>query len=58
MIVLGWILFVGLACYLGAFPEVMRPTLKWIERQPVQPICERKHRLRSVIFDENKNIHF
>jgi hypothetical protein len=23
MIVLGWMLFVGLACYMGTFPELM-----------------------------------
>uniref|UniRef100_A0A2K6S9B0 Mitochondrial sheath formation associated n=1 Tax=Saimiri boliviensis boliviensis TaxID=39432 RepID=A0A2K6S9B0_SAIBB len=36
MIVLGWMLFVGLACYMGTFPELMPPTLKWKERWPVQ----------------------
>ncbi|XP_043828179.1 putative transmembrane protein SPTY2D1OS [Dromiciops gliroides] len=56
MIVIGWILFVGLACYLGTFPEVMHPTLKWIERQPVQPIRERKSRLRNVLLDEDKDM--
>uniref|UniRef100_A0A8C6RCA5 Mitochondrial sheath formation associated n=1 Tax=Nannospalax galili TaxID=1026970 RepID=A0A8C6RCA5_NANGA len=35
MIVLGWMLFVGLACYMGTFPEAMPPTLKWKERWPV-----------------------
>uniref|UniRef100_A0A2K6F0V7 Mitochondrial sheath formation associated n=2 Tax=Lemuriformes TaxID=376915 RepID=A0A2K6F0V7_PROCO len=44
MIVLGWMLFVGLACYMGTFPELMPPTLKWKERWPVQ---ESKARLRS-----------
>ncbi|XP_036620994.1 putative transmembrane protein SPTY2D1OS [Trichosurus vulpecula] len=54
MIVIGWILFVGLACYLGTFPEAMHPTLKWIERQPIQPIHDRKGRPRSVLLDEDK----
>ncbi|CAO2632661.1 hypothetical protein LEMLEM_LOCUS21871 [Lemmus lemmus] len=31
MIVLGWMLFVGLASYMGTFPEVMPPILKWKE---------------------------
>ncbi|XP_072475768.1 mitochondrial sheath formation-associated protein [Notamacropus eugenii] len=56
MIVVGWILFVGLACYLGAFPEAMHPTLKWIE-QPVHPIRERKGRLRSVFLDKAKDMN-
>uniref|UniRef100_A0A2K5SH79 Mitochondrial sheath formation associated n=1 Tax=Cebus imitator TaxID=2715852 RepID=A0A2K5SH79_CEBIM len=43
MIVLGWMLFVGLACYMGTFPELMPPTLKWKERWPVQ---ESKTQLR------------
>uniref|UniRef100_A0A7N4PSP9 Uncharacterized protein n=1 Tax=Sarcophilus harrisii TaxID=9305 RepID=A0A7N4PSP9_SARHA len=41
MIVIGWILFVGLACYLGAFPEVMVSGYRaspcwswWEERRP------------------------
>ncbi|XP_078004310.1 mitochondrial sheath formation-associated protein isoform X2 [Phascolarctos cinereus] len=55
MIVVGWIFFVGLACYLGAFPKAVHPTLKWIERKPVQPVCERKGRLRSVLLDEDKD---
>ncbi|PNJ47596.1 mitochondrial sheath formation-associated protein isoform X2 [Gorilla gorilla gorilla] len=43
MIVLGWMFFVGLACYMGTFPELMPPTLKWQERWPVQ---ESKTQLR------------
>uniref|UniRef100_A0A8I3WD88 Mitochondrial sheath formation associated n=1 Tax=Callithrix jacchus TaxID=9483 RepID=A0A8I3WD88_CALJA len=43
MIVLGWMLFVGLACYMGTFPELMPPTLKWKERWPV---LESKTQLR------------
>ncbi|XP_069325782.1 mitochondrial sheath formation-associated protein [Eulemur rufifrons] len=50
MIVLGWMLFVGLACYLGTFPELMPPTLKWKERWPVQ---ESKAQLRSEALDED-----
>uniref|UniRef100_A0A8C9MCF7 Mitochondrial sheath formation associated n=1 Tax=Panthera tigris altaica TaxID=74533 RepID=A0A8C9MCF7_PANTA len=45
MIVLGWMLFVGLACYMGTFPEFTPPTLKWKEKWPVQ---ESKTRLRSL----------
>nr|XP_039326273.1 putative transmembrane protein SPTY2D1OS [Saimiri boliviensis boliviensis] len=49
MIVLGWMLFVGLACYMGTFPELMPPTLKWKERWPVQ---ESKTELRRQALDE------
>nr|XP_045002081.1 putative transmembrane protein SPTY2D1OS [Jaculus jaculus] len=35
MIVLGWMLFVGLACYMGTFPELMPPTLRWKEKMSV-----------------------
>ncbi|XDA87546.1 hypothetical protein R6Z07M_017223 [Ovis aries] len=38
MIVLGWMLFVGFACYLGTFPEFVPPTLKWKERNNVEGI--------------------
>ncbi|XP_062951298.1 mitochondrial sheath formation-associated protein [Cynocephalus volans] len=50
MIVLGWMLFVGFACYMGTFPELMPPTLKWKERWPVQ---ESKARLRIWALDED-----
>uniref|UniRef100_A0A8C2W4Q5 SPTY2D1 opposite strand n=1 Tax=Chinchilla lanigera TaxID=34839 RepID=A0A8C2W4Q5_CHILA len=50
MIVLGWMLFVGLACYMGAFPEVMPPTLKWKQRCPV---LESKARRRSWALEED-----
>ncbi|XP_035121872.1 mitochondrial sheath formation-associated protein isoform X2 [Callithrix jacchus] len=51
MIVLGWMLFVGLACYMGTFPELMPPTLKWKERWPV---LESKTQLRRWALDENR----
>ncbi|XP_031315224.1 mitochondrial sheath formation-associated protein [Camelus dromedarius] len=50
MIVLGWMLFVGFACYMGTFPEFVPPTLKWKERWAVQ---ESKARLRSQTLDED-----
>ncbi|XP_030741752.1 putative transmembrane protein SPTY2D1OS [Echinops telfairi] len=50
MIVLGWMLFVGLACYMGAFPESMPPTLKWKEKCSIQ---ESKAQLRSRALDED-----
>ncbi|XP_075403818.1 mitochondrial sheath formation-associated protein [Tenrec ecaudatus] len=50
MIVLGWMLFVGLACYMGTFPEFMPPTLKWKERCS---IMESKAQLRSQPLDED-----
>ncbi|XP_045413617.1 putative transmembrane protein SPTY2D1OS isoform X4 [Lemur catta] len=50
MIVLGWMLFVGLACYMGTFPELVPSTLKWKERWPVQ---ESKTQLRSEALDED-----
>lgn len=50
MIVLGWMLFVGFACYLGTFPEFVPPTLKWKERWVVQ---ESKTHLRSQPLDED-----
>ncbi|XP_052617672.1 putative transmembrane protein SPTY2D1OS [Peromyscus californicus insignis] len=49
MIVLGWMLFVGLAFYMGTFPEAMPPTLKWKERLPV---WENKTRRRSQALEE------
>ncbi|XP_060232029.1 mitochondrial sheath formation-associated protein [Meriones unguiculatus] len=49
MIVLGWMLFVGLAAYMGTFPEAMPPTLKWKERWPVR---ENKVRRRSQAVEE------
>ncbi|KAF3821919.1 hypothetical protein GH733_007293 [Mirounga leonina] len=39
MIVLGWMLFVGLACYMGAFPEFMvsnDPACQ--QREPLLPL--------------------
>ncbi|XP_045873194.1 putative transmembrane protein SPTY2D1OS [Meles meles] len=54
MIVLGWMLFVGLACYMGTFPEFMPPTLKWKEKWSVQ---EDKTRLRSQTLDEDLQNH-
>ncbi|XP_044114868.1 putative transmembrane protein SPTY2D1OS [Lutra lutra] len=53
MIVLGWMLFVGLACYMGTFPEFMPPTLKWKEKWSVQ---EDKTRLRSQTLDEDPQL--
>ncbi|XP_042813301.1 putative transmembrane protein SPTY2D1OS [Panthera pardus] len=53
MIVLGWMLFVGLACYMGTFPEFTPPTLKWKEKWPVQ---ESKTRLRSLALDEEPQL--
>ncbi|XP_065793339.1 mitochondrial sheath formation-associated protein [Muntiacus reevesi] len=50
MIVLGWMLFVGFACYLGTFPEFVPPTLKWKERWVVQ---ESKTHLRNQTLDED-----
>ncbi|XP_057552060.1 mitochondrial sheath formation-associated protein isoform X2 [Hippopotamus amphibius kiboko] len=50
MIVLGWMLFVGFACYMGTFPEFVPPTLKWKERWAVQ---ERKTHLRTRTLDED-----
>ncbi|XP_028644676.1 putative transmembrane protein SPTY2D1OS [Grammomys surdaster] len=49
MIVLGWMLFVGLASYMGTFPEVMPPTLKWKERLPSR---ENKARRRIQVLEE------
>ncbi|XP_057611986.1 mitochondrial sheath formation-associated protein [Chionomys nivalis] len=49
MIVLGWMLFVGLASYMGTFPEVMPPTLKWKEGLPV---WETKARRRSQALED------
>ncbi|XP_032749457.1 putative transmembrane protein SPTY2D1OS [Rattus rattus] len=49
MIVLGWILFVGLASYMGTFPEAMPPTLKWKERLSVR---ENKARRRAQALEE------
>ncbi|XP_029418735.1 putative transmembrane protein SPTY2D1OS isoform X2 [Nannospalax galili] len=48
MIVLGWMLFVGLACYMGTFPEAMPPTLKWKERWPVWESKTRRGRQPAV----------
>ncbi|EDM07244.1 rCG53585 [Rattus norvegicus] len=46
MIVLGWILFVGLASYMGTFPEAM---VKWKERLSVR---ENKARRRAQALEE------
>ncbi|XP_037378643.1 mitochondrial sheath formation-associated protein [Talpa occidentalis] len=54
MIVLGWMLFVGLACYMGTFPESMPPTLKWRERWPVH---QRRARLRNRALDEDVKLN-
>ncbi|XP_027624320.1 putative transmembrane protein SPTY2D1OS [Tupaia chinensis] len=51
MIVLGWMLFVGLACYLGTFPELTPPALKWNEWWSLQ---EGKARVRSRALDEDR----
>uniref|UniRef100_A0A2K5CXJ8 Mitochondrial sheath formation associated n=1 Tax=Aotus nancymaae TaxID=37293 RepID=A0A2K5CXJ8_AOTNA len=40
MTVLGWMLFVGLACYMGTFPELM--------------VTESKTQLRRWALDENR----
>lgn len=50
MIVLGWMLFVGLACYMGTFPEFMPSTLRWKERWPVE---ESKAQRRRQALDED-----
>ncbi|XP_051689912.2 mitochondrial sheath formation-associated protein [Oryctolagus cuniculus] len=50
MIVLGWMLFVGFACYMGTFPEFTPPTLKWKEKRSVQAS---KARPRSRAVDED-----
>lgn len=36
MILLGWMLFVSLACNMGTFLEFMPPALEWKEKWPVQ----------------------
>ncbi|XP_060039869.1 mitochondrial sheath formation-associated protein isoform X3 [Erinaceus europaeus] len=54
MIVIGWMLFVGLACYMGTFPEFMPPTLKWRERWSIK---ERKARLKSRALDEDLQLN-
>uniref|UniRef100_A0A8D1Q8D9 SPTY2D1 opposite strand n=1 Tax=Sus scrofa TaxID=9823 RepID=A0A8D1Q8D9_PIG len=54
MIVLGWMLFVGFACYMGTFPEFMPPTLKWKERWAVQ---ESKAHQRSQTLDEELQLN-
>uniref|UniRef100_A0A8D1CF10 Mitochondrial sheath formation associated n=2 Tax=Sus scrofa TaxID=9823 RepID=A0A8D1CF10_PIG len=54
MIVLGWMLFVGFACYMGTFPEFMPPTLKWKERWAVQ---ESKAHPRSQTLDEELQLN-
>ncbi|XP_048217471.1 putative transmembrane protein SPTY2D1OS [Perognathus longimembris pacificus] len=51
MIVLGWMLFVGLTCYMGTFPELMPPTLKWKERWLVQ---KSKARWKSQAWEEER----
>uniref|UniRef100_A0A8C6CLM5 Mitochondrial sheath formation associated n=1 Tax=Monodon monoceros TaxID=40151 RepID=A0A8C6CLM5_MONMO len=53
MIVLGWMLFVGFACYMGTFPESVPPTLKWKERA----VQESKTHLRSRILDEDQQLN-
>ncbi|XP_040844377.1 putative transmembrane protein SPTY2D1OS [Ochotona curzoniae] len=50
MIVLGWMLFVGFACYRGTFPVITPPTLKWKEKRPVQ---RRKTQPRSQAVEED-----
>ncbi|XP_036350895.2 mitochondrial sheath formation-associated protein [Ochotona princeps] len=50
MIVLGWMLFVGFACYMGTFPVITPPTLKWKEKRPVQG---RKTQQRSQAVEED-----
>ncbi|XP_049746583.1 putative transmembrane protein SPTY2D1OS [Elephas maximus indicus] len=55
MIVLGWMLFVGLECYMGTFPEFMPPTLKWKERWSVK---ESKAQLRSRALDEDLQLYY
>ncbi|XP_056658194.1 mitochondrial sheath formation-associated protein isoform X2 [Monodelphis domestica] len=57
MIVLGWMLFVGLASFLGAFPEVVNPALKWNEKQPVPPIRGRKGRSRTVVLNKDNKVY-
>ncbi|XP_036113507.1 putative transmembrane protein SPTY2D1OS [Molossus molossus] len=54
MIVLGWMLFVGLACYMGTFPEFMPPTLRWKDRWPVQ---ESKAQWSSQALDEDLQLN-
>ncbi|XP_047374570.1 putative transmembrane protein SPTY2D1OS [Sciurus carolinensis] len=53
MIVLGWMLFVGLACYMGTFPEIVPPTLKWKQKWPIR---ESKARRRSRALEEDLSL--
>ncbi|XP_029396862.1 putative transmembrane protein SPTY2D1OS [Mus pahari] len=48
MIVLGWMLFVGLASYMGTFPEAMPPALKWKERLPGRENKARRRRIQAL----------
>ncbi|XP_027798164.1 mitochondrial sheath formation-associated protein [Marmota flaviventris] len=54
MIVLGWMLFVGFACYMGTFPEFVPPPLKWKQKWP---ICESKARRRSRALEEDLSLN-
>ncbi|XP_032975475.1 putative transmembrane protein SPTY2D1OS isoform X1 [Rhinolophus ferrumequinum] len=54
MIVLGWLFFVGLACYMGTFPKFTPSTLRWKERWPVQ---ESKAHRRSKALDEDLQLN-
>ncbi|XP_042547232.1 putative transmembrane protein SPTY2D1OS [Dipodomys spectabilis] len=54
MIVIGWMLFVGLTCYMGTFPELVPPTLKWKERWPVQ---KSKARRKNQALEEELSLN-
>uniref|UniRef100_A0A287D627 SPTY2D1 opposite strand n=2 Tax=Ictidomys tridecemlineatus TaxID=43179 RepID=A0A287D627_ICTTR len=53
MIVLGWMLFVGFACYMGTFPEFVPPPLKWKQKWPIR---ESKARRRSRALEEDLSL--
>ncbi|XP_049636635.1 putative transmembrane protein SPTY2D1OS [Suncus etruscus] len=50
MIIFGWMLFIGFACYMGTFPELMPPNQSWRVRWHVQ----KKAQLRNQALDENQ----
>lgn len=52
MIMLGWILFVAFAYYMGTFLEFTPPTLKWKEKWPE----ESKAQLRTQALDEEPQL--
>ncbi|XP_030876977.1 mitochondrial sheath formation-associated protein-like [Mirounga angustirostris] len=52
MIMLGWMLFVAFACYMGTFLEFTPPTLKWKGKWPE----ESKAQLRTQALDEEPQL--